>query len=43
MCMHSSVERHLGSFHFLGVVRRVAMNVAEESFVGQVVESLAMC
>lgn len=31
------VEKHLGCFHFLGVVSRVAMNMVEESFVGQVV------
>lgn len=36
---HSSVQRHLESFHFLGVGNRVAVIMAEELFVGQVVGS----
>ena len=28
-CIHSSVERHLGSFHLLAIINKAAMNIVE--------------
>ena len=28
-CIHSSVERHLGSFQLLAIINKVAMNIVE--------------
>jgi hypothetical protein len=28
-CIHSSVERHLGSFQLLAIINKVAMNIME--------------
>jgi hypothetical protein len=28
-CIHSSVEGHLGSFHFLAIINKATMNIVE--------------
>jgi hypothetical protein len=30
-CIHSSVERHLGSFQLLAIINKVAMNIVEHA------------
>ena len=32
-CIHSSVEGHLGSFQFLTIINRAAMNIVEHGFL----------
>ena len=31
--IYSSVERHLGSFQFLAIINKVAMNIVEQVFL----------
>ena len=35
-CIHSSVEGHLGSFQFLAIINKAAMNIVEHVFLLQV-------
>ena len=32
-CIHSSVEGHLGSFQFLTIINKTAMNIVEYVFI----------
>ena len=32
-CIHSSVEGHLGSFQFLAIINKAAMNIVEHVFL----------
>jgi hypothetical protein len=32
-CIHSSVERHLGSFQLLAIINKAAMNIVEHVFL----------
>ena len=40
LIIHSSISEHIDGLHFLAIVNRAAMNLCEEIFLQQEIESL---